>query len=171
MGMASSFTVEIDISKFNPEGDLHAFITEVDLELHAGAVDIEREAVSRAPVNLGNLKSSIVIEPKAPNGGLKYEVVCGAVYAPFIEFGTRKQVKVPSGYEQYAAQFKGASTGSTRSFKEAILQWMKDKGIDMKFAYPIMRKIMIEGIKPQPFMIPAFEMFKDEIIKRIQWIK
>jgi HK97 gp10 family phage protein len=138
--MASSFAVEIDISKFNPEGDLQAFITEVDLELYAGAQDIEREAVSRAPVNLGNLKSSIVVEPKAPNGGLKYEVIAGAKYAPFLEFGTGGNVRVPPGYEQFAMQFKGRTTP------------------------PI-------GIRPRPFMIPAFEMFKDEIIKRIQNIK
>jgi len=74
---------------------------------------LERGAKSLAPVSkdkkikVGNrLRSSIrtVFSQDALGG----EVWVNANYAPYMEFGTGRFVRVLPGYESYAMQFKGA---------------------------------------------------------------
>ena len=51
-------------------------------------------ARKRAPVDTGNLRSSITSTAKL-NNGFSGEVTAGAEYAPFVEFGTRKAESQP----------------------------------------------------------------------------
>ena len=84
----------------------------VDLELKAAANEIENQAsrnVSRIPRGgdsqfTGTLLKGISSRRSAP---LQWEVVSSAEYSAFVEFGTGAYVKVPSGLENYAIQFKG----------------------------------------------------------------
>ena len=77
-------------------------------ELGKTALDISRIAKQSAPVDSGTLKQSI----KAERKGKTVEVIAGAHYAPYVEFGTGGSVDlddmlklgIPSSY---AAQFKG----------------------------------------------------------------
>ena len=50
------------------------------------------------------LRGSIALEPISE---LTYTVEAKAKYAPYVEFGTGGLVDIPTGYEQYAAIFKG----------------------------------------------------------------
>lgn len=56
-----------------------------------------------APVDKAGIKSSI----RPYNKGMSGEVVVGAEYGPYQEFGTGTKVQVPSELRDYAMQFKG----------------------------------------------------------------
>lgn len=57
------------------------------------AIDVESEAVSRAPVDTGNLKNSMLVN--FYKGGMSAEVSNSALYAPYVEFGTRRMAEQP----------------------------------------------------------------------------
>jgi len=61
-------------------------------------------AKQNAPVDKGGLKASI----RPYNKGMTGEVVVGAEYGPYQEYGTGTKVQVPSELSGYAMQFKGA---------------------------------------------------------------
>ena len=52
---------------------------------------------------------------------------------------------------------------------EALTLWVKRKGIgggnDKSIAYAIAVSILRKGMRPQPFLIPAFEMEKPKMIE------
>lgn len=77
-------------------------------ELGKTALDISRMAKQSAPVDSGTLKQSI----KAERKGKTVEVIAGAHYAPYVEFGTGGSVDLDDMLQlgipaSYAAQFKG----------------------------------------------------------------
>lgn len=77
-------------------------------ELGRTGLDIASKAKKAAPVDKGTLKQSIKSERK----GKSVEVIAGANYAPYIEFGTGGMVKLDDMLElgipaSYAEQFKG----------------------------------------------------------------
>ena len=77
-------------------------------EIGRAALDISRMAKQNAPVNTGSLKQSIRAEKK----GKTAEVIAGAKYSPYVEFGTGSKVDLTDMRElgipdSYAAQFKG----------------------------------------------------------------
>lgn len=77
-------------------------------ELGKTAFDISRKAKQAAPVDKGTLKQSIRTELK----GKTVEVIAGAHYAPYVEFGTGGMVKLDDMLElgipaSYAEQFRG----------------------------------------------------------------
>jgi HK97 gp10 family phage protein len=73
-------------------------------EINASSLTILSSAKRLAPVDLGFLRNNIVINPITD---LTYEVEAKAKYAPYIEFGTGGEVRVPAGYEDLAILFKG----------------------------------------------------------------
>lgn len=93
-------------------------------------------------------------------------------YAPYVEFGTRGQVKIPSGFEDIAKKYKGSYFKSNVSFKESIIDWLKtklkksDKEAN-QLAWPVMRKIMKVGTAPKPFISPAFKISQKFLIKQL----
>lgn len=48
-----------------------------------------------------------------------------------------------------------------------IKEWTKYKGIPEAAAYPIAVKIYQFGIRPRPFIRPAFNTYKDDLIKAL----
>jgi hypothetical protein len=133
------------------------------------------------PTDEGFLKGSIEAVRVSP---LNYEFVAGAFYAPFIEFGTGKKVKIPAGYNELAkesGQAAKASAGAKGNFEKRIEEWIKRKGIRPKqkatgkgsraandsamknLIFLIKMEILKNGIKAQPFFIPAFEKFKSQV--------
>ena len=105
----------------------------------------------------------------------KYTVFANAYHAPYIEFGTVKKVSVPPELTEVAAAVKGrASRGNFASMVEAIYVWGTKKKIikkgDKNHAVNIARKIMINGIAPQPFLWPSFLEVRPKLISRLQTI-
>jgi hypothetical protein len=101
------------------------------------------------------------------------EVVATAKYAAYIEFGTRKFAasyvsSLPQDWATYAATFQGPAGGTFADLVKSIMGWCKRKGIDEKAAYPIARKIIINGIKAQPYLYPSVLKNTPQLIKDIK---
>ena len=150
-------------------------IQEIDGEIESGAQSFVAESKKRAPINDGLLRQGIGFEKK---GELNYVIFSSARYSAFVEFGTRTKVKVPAGLESVAAKFKGQKFGDYFDFLEAILQWVKRKGIGATYNVKTRRKnrqtkdeladvaqkiadsIMRKGISPQPFFFNTYFTYK-----------
>ena len=104
MGISVSITGLEGINKALENYD--KFLTkELSQEINASALKIQSDAKKLAPVNMGLLRNSIVLEGQS--GGLTYNVAALMRYAPYVEFGTGGKVSIPVGYAEYAALFKG----------------------------------------------------------------
>jgi hypothetical protein len=134
-------------------------------ELSASALNIQRNAKRMAPANFGKLRQSINIDI---NKTLFKSVFSSVKYAPYVEFGTKGNARIPSGYEAFAAQYKGKGGGTIMEMVKALTLWVKRKGIDPKLTFVIVRAILRNGIKPQPFFIPAFEAEKPKLLSRLK---
>lgn len=143
----------------------------VAIELSDGAQNIATEAKSNAPGDQGTLRQQIGVK-KIDN--MTYEVISGAEYSPFVEFGTLQQVAIPPGLEAYAAQFKGDfasgtySEGSGLTAKEAIFAWCERQGIEEEIWYAIFMTIIRVGVKPHPFFFPAVNRWKPVILEQVK---
>lgn len=141
-------------------------------EFAASALKIQNDAKRNCPVNFGNLRNSIIVTKDGDYKTFRFTISAKVSYSPYIEFGTGGKVSVPSNYAEYAATFKGKKAGKYKEFIEALILWVKRKGIgdgnDKSTAYVIARSILRKGIRPQPFMIPAFEQEKSKLLNRIK---
>ena len=86
--------------------------TTLSNELGKTGADISRIATKAAPSDYGTLRQSIRYQKQ----GKTVEVIAGAKYAPYVEFGTGAFVTFDDMLElgipkSYAAQFKGAKPG------------------------------------------------------------
>lgn len=115
------------------------------------------------------------ISPVYGNGNAS--VVSTSKYAAYIEFGTRKFAaaylsSLPQNWAAYANTFKGpaANGGNFNDLLMSIMAWCKRKGIDDKAAYPIARKIVIDGIKARPFLYPSVNKNLPQLIKDLKEI-
>lgn len=173
--MSDSF--KVDMSSFDEIGrrldQATAAMREViDAELQDGCNAIAAEAKQRAPADDGILRNAIGVDKDAE---MVYTVFCRVLYAAFVEFGTRVNVEVPPGLEQFAMQYKGLNPPSNLTAKEAIFEWCKHKGIEEQYWYPIFVTIMVKGIKPHPFFFPALQrqlpIMRDRIARVLSSIR
>ena len=146
--------------------------SEVDNELQDATLKMVQDAKRIAPKNLGRLAGAI---GQIKIDDLQYEYICDIEYAPYVEFGTKKYVRVPKGLEGYAAQFRGGKGGGGKLF-DKIKEWLskkdkslKGKELDNRARY-ISFIIAKNGIKPQPFFFPPYERYKKEAINKIKLI-
>jgi HK97 gp10 family phage protein len=138
-------------------------------EINASALKIQSDAKKLAPVNFGQLRNSIAL---TKDSELTYTVSANASYSAYVEFGTGPQVNVPADFKSYAQQFKGKSGGKFKDMVEALTLWVKRKGVgngknDKGLAYVIALSILRKGMRPQPFLVPAYEMEKPKLIQRL----
>jgi HK97 gp10 family phage protein len=144
---------------------------EVKDEISASALNIQSGAKRLAPVNFGQLRNSIYLKEQKVQKGVVFTVGAKASYAPYIEFGTGGKVSIPAGFEQLASGFKGKKAGTFKDMVQALTLWVRRKGIgggkDKSIAYAIAISILRKGIRPQPFLIPAFQTEKPKLIKNI----
>ena len=99
----------------------------------ANAFEGRNEAVRKAPIAFGKLRQSIGIEVSADK--LEQSVVANTDYAPYIEFGTGGKVSVPAEWAKMANDFREQNFSND----------------DIK-----------EGMRPQPFMYPAWQKVKKQ---------
>lgn len=144
---------------------------DVKNEISASALNIQSKAKKLAPVNFGQLRNSIYLKEQKVDKGVVFTVGSTAKYAPYVEFGTGGKVSIPKGFEELASGFKGKKAGTFKDMVEALTLWVKRKGIgdgkDKSIAYAIAISILRKGIRPQPFLIPAFESEKPKLISNI----
>ena len=144
---------------------------EVKDEISVSALNIQTGAKRLAPVNFGQLRNSIYLKEQKIEKGIVFTVGASASYAPYVEFGTGGKVSIPAGFEDLASGFKGKKAGTFKDMVEALTLWVRRKGIgggnDKSIAYAIAISILRKGMRPQPFLIPAFETEKPKLIKNI----
>src|SRR6187549_4236576 len=138
---------------------------EIGAELEAAAYEMHGKATTyitnNGAIDQGFLKASLQVIRDRGTGKVYFENT--AFYAPFVEFGTKGKTKVPAEWTAYAAQFKGLKNGNLDEFKLSILDWMHRKGITPTSGTPeslasyIVMLILKNGLKPRPFMYPAYK--------------
>jgi hypothetical protein len=157
-------------------------------EMNASALTIEKEAKRLAPANFGKLRQSIKHNIGEP---LMKSVYSELGYAPYVEFGTKSKAMtnpIHKGFSAYAAQFKGKGEGNYKDMIDSLILYVKRKKLagtykvksrrrlgnaekrldeDTKMAKTMAYFILKNGIKPQPFLIPAYLNEKPKLIKRI----
>ena len=99
--------------------------TELSAEMKVTADEIRDGAKRDAPVDEARVKNSISSKKV---GLLMFEIVAQSNYAGYLEFGTKSNTVIPAGLESVASQLRGKSS-STGSPYEAIIKWVKRKGI------------------------------------------
>lgn len=150
-------------------------VKDVDGVLARNVGIIARNAKRDAPSDEGYLRNSIS-DRKVKT--LNYEVVSAAKYSPYLEWGTKRRAKVPPELQSYAQQFKGLKTGSAEEALNAIMGWVRRKGIKIKSAgkgyltdeqtgYLIFHLIMINGIKPRPYFFKNFNKQEPIILANV----
>ena len=146
-------------------------------EINASALKIQSDAKKLAPVNLGTLRNTIYLaEDSKSNNQYVFGVGSTASYAAYVEFGTGGKVRIPSGYENYAAQFKDKKGGKFKDMVLALMEWGIKKGYitpgkgARQHAYFMALKILKKGLRAQGFLIPAFEAERPKLIQRIEKI-
>jgi len=130
------------------------------------AYNILKGAKERVPRYQSRLHNSLrVIQAQ---NRLSARVWTNVEYAPFVEFGTKSKVSIPSEIAQYAAQFIGSVKGTFKDLVDQIKVWCRRNGIPDAAAFPIALELALHGVKARPFLYPAF---KAEIPKYVQAIK
>jgi HK97 gp10 family phage protein len=138
--------------------------------LNAGADNIVLEAKQSAPADLGKIRQGIGKEQE----GNTIKIFCNAPEAIYQEFGTGPMVDVPERFSDVAQAGKDSGSGTWADFILALTGWISRHGLlntysvkshrvsfkatkdqNEQLAYVIARKILREGLKPQPFLYPA----------------
>jgi len=81
--------------------------TGIDNAMQESARNVQRQAIMDAPSDMSTLRRSIQVKPIKEETWSGYEIFSLLPYAPYVEFGTGTRVTIPTGYEEYAMQFKG----------------------------------------------------------------
>ena|SRR5690349_877115 len=130
----------------------------LDYVMEKGARQIELRGNQLKPTDMGFLQVRVISQP------LHKEITVDANYAAFVEFGTgtyasRYVATLPAEWQQFALQFKGQSGGGTFADMVRHLQeWARRKGFNKpeQAGYAIAKSIIINGVRPHPFLYPAY---------------
>src|SRR6185312_3833428 len=146
----------------------------INNEFIAFGEGVANDAKINAPVNEGALRESINYTPN----NLRIAVGAYIEYAAFVEFGTKSfaaayVASLPPDWQAFAAEHRNTGEGTFAELLIAIMKWVELKGLaegkDIKqAAYLIARKIVRDGIKAQPYLYPAFEKNKLELIENLK---
>lgn len=143
---------------------------EVGGETFAAAKLWEQRAKRAAPVDQGRLRGSIRGAQKQ-SGSSEFiassEVTANAVHAAWVEWGTKKKVKVPAELSSYAATFRGGGTGGGKA-RQMIFAWMNRVGIPKDRQWVTFISIITNGIKPQPYFFIQREPVEKDFIKNVR---
>lgn len=137
---------------------------QIDGEVEDAARLWEELAVNAAPVDVGFLKGLISKKRNAP---MDWEVISGAEYSPYMEWGTKGRARVPSTIAAYAAQFRGKGLPGAKAF---IYEWMRRKGIPKERWYITFRSIMQKGVHPHPYFFIQAPLVEQQLFSRIRKI-
>lgn len=174
--MSSIIRPNIGRIKVNFEKLANKKLDELNLAVGAFAQDTVNAAKTAAPKNEGRLVNSI---SSKRIGQYQYELVAQTKYSAYVEFGTKRKVKIPPGAAGIAKEALANARrepGTIEEFEKAITRWVRLKGIRFESAakyqsgkkvgqnkkltfeqtaFFIMMKILRVGIEPQPFFYPA----------------
>lgn len=163
---------------------------ELVMLVEAAAYDTNDDAISNiqsaGSIDLGGGGGLLSHQAVTPVTESSWEVSNSAKHAPFIEWGTGKQVDVPDEFRQYAEEFKGPYPGTWDEFEQNIKAWMRRHGIPeqrveiaadgtethINVAYYMMIAILDRGLPARPFLFPAYvknrEMLKQKVLELLK---
>jgi hypothetical protein len=160
---------------------------EVGAEIQDGARRINAKQLRLAPVDEGGIKQSTVTKKVSE---LEVDLTSSKRYTPFMEFGTKRRVRIPAELQEYASQFnlKGPNIGFD-AFLKIITAWVRRKGIAGRFsvktkrrlgskskqdqedagaAFPIALSILRHGVNPHPFFFQPYFDERATIVKNVE---
>lgn len=192
-----SFNIKgLDATLKGVDNKLKQVEQELQDELNAWASICSTEAKVRASKNIDRGQLAGSINPKF--GKLEASVTVAVFYAAYVEFGTKKKAaayvaSLPADWKTYAAQFKGKGGGDYYDFLNSILDWVISKGIANRYSVKTQRKINIKlgsgssdeqrleqtayaialsiirhGVKPHPYLFPAYEHTVNDLKKNLK---
>ena len=137
-----------------------------------------------APIDDGHLVG-LISTKKITEGD--WEVISGASYSAYMEWGTKGRAKVPADLQNYASQFRGAGGGSGKGFYDTILEWVKRKGFaaertksgavsksisstiaQEQAAFAIYLSIIRHGVRPHPFFFIQMPFVERGLFANVQ---
>jgi HK97 gp10 family phage protein len=136
---------------------------EIGFEVQDAAANWEGRAKRDAPKDQGFLSNHIT---SRKTGEMNAQIVSGADYSAYMEWGTKLRVRVPANIASYAAQFRGP-TGRTGA-KKAIYEWMRRVGIPEERQWIVFISIIVNGVKPQPFFFIQRPIVEKEFISSVR---
>jgi len=178
----------LDVTLTNIKNISKEVETKVENELNAFGLATVADAKRNAPVDEGLLRNSIGFKKEK----LKVTITVGVNYAAYLEFGTRKFAaayvsSLPQDWQTFAKEFKGKGGGNMDEFIQRIMEWVQRKGIGaqktksgnnsksndslaamQQAAYAIALNILQNGIRPHPYLYPAYEKNRIELIANIK---
>lgn len=189
--------IKISLGSFaKVSADLDKTVAKMKADVKEALVDfgtkVEAQAKRDAPADEGKIRNSINSVFNAQK--MEVSITVAADYAAYMEFGTRKfaakyVATLPTDWKAYAATFKGKGGGNMDQFIQAIMAWVRRKGIgadltksgnisnsassldkQQQAAYWIALNILQNGVKPQPFLYPAIRDNTPELIKDFEKI-
>ena len=149
----------------------------------------EKNPLRGAPItNTGQLRDSIKVDIAGDGATTRAIVFTGKEYGVWVEFGRRGTKSSPSGTNNPAA------ARANRPPFRPIFQWVKDRGLHSRFGgglnsgkktgiqddqksvtFLVQRHIAEHGIRPQPFLMPAYrrhvKTFRERIANAVRGIK
>lgn len=144
----------VDIEKY--EANIQALVA---AEIRASAQKIVRDAKRNVSNQRGSDQGRLVqLISERSIAKTTRQVISGAEYSAFAEFGTKSRVSIPSELQEFARQFKGMKlpTASKMSFRQAIYEWARRKGIAKEYWWFIYQSIKKFGRYAKPFFFPAY---------------
>ena len=163
---------------------------EVSGEIGDAAFKFRDDAARTAVANGGDRGTLAKSISAQQNNLFNWTVAVGATYGAFVEFGTKGKARVPAGFEDVAAKFKGFK-GNGGKLYDAIYQWVKRKGLTATYsvktqrrskftkseekrtqqiAFLIARSIYRYGITPKPFFYMQVTPVRNQLFERIKAI-
>lgn len=121
---------------------------ELTKAMHEATLAIEADAKGRVPQDTRMLMRSIVSEVR-PIGGGGVRGVVGVLRGP------------ATGYARVVEEGRGANKRPPPS--APIAAWLRRKGGDPSRAYVVARAIGRRGIRPRPYLIPAFQAQRGKV--------
>ena len=143
------------LKKFEKMGDeshdvFKKVVDDTAIHIHGKAVGYIGQNVK---TGTGHLRSNMYFDLSGTDFA---EVGNRAEYAGYVEFGTGRNIQVPQEFSSIANKVRSRRGKSFKEGLQAIKDWCKRLGIDVKAAYPIFISILRDGVRPRPFMYPAY---------------
>jgi len=157
---------------------------QVGAEIQFAAEDFRERAINDAPVDQTILTGQITVKHI---DAATLEVVSGAKYSAYMEFGTKGKYQSIPGID--ASPYRGKGTGDYFDFLNNILDWVKRKGIGGKYrgsiaagrvtlskkkqdtlvetAEAIAWSIIRNGVKPHPFFFKQIGPVRKQLLRRV----
>jgi HK97 gp10 family phage protein len=170
------------LSKFKDLGESGTRTAKAVLDVTAD--QIVTEAKQSAPAAFGTIRQNI---GKETVGELQVSVFSAAPESAYQEFGTGGKVQVPSEMSDIASTFQGKGGGDMQAFIQSLIDWIKLRGLtntysvkthrvskkgtsddNTQLAWAIAKKILRDGLKPQPFLYPAYVNGTSKLLPLLQ---